>query len=170
MMQRKLTDKELQSVLDARQLMKQIQALSGIAIHNTLAVLLLEAMATHATTDGNPWTEPQPEIGEGYRRATEADKDRQDRQVWNFDARKWQPALHGSTSAAFYRVPIDRIPTDEDAVGRPIVMVRDADPQEWLPRKLLAVYSKHPLPFLIRSADGFTTWKQARFLYPGELD
>jgi hypothetical protein len=173
MMQRKLTQDERSRIDLARSALSALPKWSDISGGENFwvdALMKLSDMATSGTTDGKPWAEPQPEIGDGYRVATEEDKWRQDRQAWNFDARKWQPALHGSTSAAFYRVPIDRIPTDEDAVGRPTVMVCDNTGGGWLPRTLLHVSKNIAHPFLVISGDGFTTWKQARFPYPGELD
>jgi hypothetical protein len=177
MTQRKLNPEELERVEQARHNLRGMCGWTttdrGVdywrGVDKELSKMLL-----HGTTDGKPYVEPQPEIGDGYRVATESDAWRKDVEYFsNLKGNGWfARAVHGKPleSSYHYRVPIDRIPTDEDAVGRPIVMVRDADPQEWLPRPLLAVYSKHPLPFLIRSSDGFTTWKQARFPYPGELD
>jgi hypothetical protein len=173
--QRKLTREELQHVEKAAWYLQYVIKQCGL-IRGGGVVLVdyLNEIAAHGTTDGNPYVEPQPEVGDGYRVATESDAWRRDVEYFsNLKGNGWfARAVHGKPleSSYHYRVPVDRIPTDEDAVGRPIVMVRDADPQEWLPRPLLAVYSKHPLPFVISSSDGFTTWKQARFPYPGELD
>ena len=141
-------------------------------------------MATHGTTDGKPYVEPQPEIGDGYRRATEADAWRKDVEYFsNLKGNGWFPrAVHGKPleSSYLYRVPIDRIPTDEDAVGRPIVMVSDASGSmcKWHPATLLAVLKNCYLGTYESGAAfggwlypiGFSTWAYARFPYPGELD
>jgi hypothetical protein len=67
----------------------------------------LLAVADHGTTDGKPWTEPQPEIGEGYRVATEADASRRDRDMCDVHGR-WIPAHVGIYATnCTYRVPID---------------------------------------------------------------
>jgi hypothetical protein len=131
----------------------------------------LLAVADSGTTDGKPYVEPQPEIGDGYRRATESDAIRQDAEFWSQTGGGWQrrKVLIGKplSKEYHYRVPVDRIPTDEDAVGRPTVMVSTKLSDEWLARPLLAVTA---MGFLVKSGDGFTNWKQARFPYPGELD
>jgi hypothetical protein len=128
-------------------------------------------MARYGTTDGNPYVEPQPEIGEGYRLATWADKDRRDLQFWSKAGGGWQnrKTIHGTPLDPdyHYRVPVDRIPTDEDAVGRPTVMVTANVADGWLARPLLAVVGAG---YVVRSGDGFTNWKHCRFPYPGELD
>ena len=128
----------------------------------------LVSMAQHGTNDGKPWTEPQPEIGNGYRLATLSDAHRRDRQVWCDGF--WLNAQIGHTETnRVYSVPIDRIPTDEDAKQRPTVMVRDADGQPWKERRMVAVLSER---FYAISLSGrhVQTWMQARFPYPGELD
>jgi hypothetical protein len=128
-------------------------------------------MASNGTTDGRPYVEPQPEIGEGYRVATWADKDRRDLQFWSKAGGGWQnrKTIHGTPLDPdyHYRVPVDRIPTDEDAKGRPTVMVTSNVADGSLARALLAVTA---MGFLVASGDGFSNWKQARFPYPGELD
>jgi hypothetical protein len=126
----------------------------------------LRAFAVHGTTDGKPWIEPQPEIGDGYRLATLSDAHRRDRQVWCDGF--WLNAQIGHTETnRVYSVPIDRIPTDEDAKQRPTVMVAGDPENGWHARPLLGVTK---MGFLVASGDGFTNWKHARFPYPGELD
>jgi hypothetical protein len=128
----------------------------------------LGKMLVHGTTDGKPYVEPQPEIPEGYRRATEADKNRRDRQGI-FEGEWVQAAMGICFTGVTYRVPIDRIPTDEDARQRPTVMVRDDAHETWKARTIVAVLAEW---FYAISLGGMhiQTWKQARFPYPGELD
>jgi hypothetical protein len=131
----------------------------------------LLAVADHGTSDGKPYVEPQPEIGGGYRLATEADKWRRDRELYDSAAVTWFPANPGVyLDSVTYRVPVDRIPTDEDAKQRPTVMVKDLNNDDWLPRTLLHVCNENLNPFLVISGGGFTTWRLCRFQYPGELD
>jgi hypothetical protein len=132
----------------------------------------LDDMATHGTTDGKPYAEPQPEIGEGYRRATASDIDRRDVAWWDAKTKRWEDCGAWSAGMPFdsgriYRVPVDRIPADEDAKQRPTVMVMGNAADGWHARPLLAVTA---MGFLVKSGDGFTNWKEARFPYPGELD
>jgi hypothetical protein len=173
-MQRKLTDEELQSVLDARQHLRRVVNSGCHSINMAIVLDELDAIASHCTTDGKPYVEPQPEIGEGYRRATEEDANRRDLQFWSQTWLQWQSRDiligHRLCEGHHYRVPVDRIPTDEDAKQRPTVMVCDNTGGGWLPRTLLHVCKNIVQPFLVISGDGFTTWKQARFPYPGELD
>jgi hypothetical protein len=134
----------------------------------------LSKMLLHGTTDGRPYIEPQPEIGDGYRLATEADAWRKDVQYFsNLRGKGWFPrAVHGKPleSSYHYRVPIDRIPTDEDARQRPTVMVRDCETSEWKARSLLAVTGRR-FPF-VAGGSGYDVapWRLCRFPYPGELD
>jgi hypothetical protein len=123
-------------------------------------------MASNGTTDGRPYIEPHPEIGDGYRLATDADKNRRDRQGF-FEGEWVQAAMGVCFCGITYRVPIDRIPTDEDARQRPTVMVMGNAADGWHARRLLGVTE---MGFLVASGDGFTNWKQCRFPYPGELD
>jgi len=125
----------------------------------------LGAMLEHGTTDGKPYVDPQPEIGGGYRAATKEDEGRKDRQYY-YDG-QWHDASVGTADGTYYRVPVDRIPTDLDARERPLVMVRDKDDAEWIKRPLLAVTgTRHP--FIVGSGNGHTFWAQCRFPYPGE--
>ena len=175
MTQRKLTYEELQDVMHARPYLRKVTTFAD-PLQSGIAMNHLDLVATHGTTDGKPWIEPQPEIGDGYRRATESDAWRKDVEYFsNLQGNGWFPrAVHGKPLESFYhyRVPVDRIPTDEDARQnpRPIVMVCDNAAGGWLPRTLLHVSKNVAHPFLVISGDGFTTWKQSRFPYPGELD
>jgi len=128
----------------------------------------LNEIAAHGTTDGKPWIEPRPEIGEGYRLATDDDEDRRDLEAWA--ASKWIKTGPGVCTGVAYRVPIDRIPTDEDARQRPTVMVRDYETAEWKARSLLAVTDRS-FPF-VAGGSGYDSapWRLCRFPYPGELD
>ena len=173
-MQRKLTQEELQDVEKASWYLQSVIKQCGL-IRGGGVVLVdyLNEIAAHGTTDGRPYIEPQPDVGEGYRRATEADKDRRDLEFCSKTGGGWQhrKSFHGAPLDPdyHYRVPIDRIPTDEDAKQRPTVMVRDADGQPWKERRMVAVLSER---FYAISLSGrhVQTWMQARFPYPGELD
>jgi hypothetical protein len=132
----------------------------------------LNAIEAHGTTDGKPYVEPQPEIGEWYRYAIESDVNRLDVERWDTKSLAWHvrdASRRGEPldKEITYRVPIDRIPTDEDAKQRPTVMVTATITDEWLARPLLAVTATG---FLVKSGDGFSNWKKCRFPYPGELD
>jgi hypothetical protein len=132
----------------------------------------LLAVADHGTTDGKPWTEPQPEIGEGYRVATEADASRRDRDMCDVHGR-WIPAHVGIYATnCTYRVPIDRIPTDEDARRNPrlTVMVRNGVSGEWLKASLLAVTNDETYPFCVWMGGDVDGWRYCRFPYPIELN
>jgi len=176
-MQRKLTLDERSRIDLARSAIAALPKWSEISGGEDLwidALMKLSDMATNGTTDGKPWIEPQPEIGEGYRLATEADALRKDVEYFsNLKGNGWFLRVrHGKPleSSYHYRVPVDRIPTDEDAVGRPTVMVRDNDKQDWQARKLLAVTGCLD-KFITSSSSGVACfWMQARFPYPGELD
>jgi hypothetical protein len=170
MMQRKLTDEELQDVVHARHYLRKVTTFADL-LQSRIAMKYLDLVATHGTTDGKPYVEPQPEIGDGYRVANIDDKDRRDLEFWSKAGGGWQhrKTIYGTPLDPDYdyRVPIDRIPTDEDARQRPTVMVSTKLSDEWLARRLLGVTE---MGFLVASGDGFTNWKQARFPYPGELD
>jgi hypothetical protein len=167
--QRKLTREELQHVEKASWYLQSVIKQCGL-IRGGGVVLVdyLNEIAAHGTTDGKPWIEPQPEIGEGYRLATEADNYRRDLEVW-YES-KWQKTLPGLRDGFTYRVPVDRIPTDEDAKGRPTVMVRDYETAEWKARSLLAVTDRS-FPF-VAGGSGYdcAPWRLCRFPYPGELN
>jgi hypothetical protein len=175
MKQRKLTGEEISVVRRAKECLVDM---CGWSLTNrgsgywAEVSAELEHMLKHGTTDGNPYIEPQPEIGEGYRVATEADRDRRDIEYWSPTEKAWsirQAHLQKTplSESYHYRVPIDRIPTDDDARQRPDVMVRDGSVTEWLKRPLLAVVKRSP-SFVVQSDEGFTTWRYCRFPYPGE--
>jgi hypothetical protein len=167
--QRKLTKRELQKVSRAVWYLRSLARVRGDKPYTTIVLNDLEAMASNGTTDGRPYVEPQPEIGEGYRLATEADAHRRDRQVWCDGF--WLNAQIGHTETnRVYSVAKDRIPTDEDAKQRPTVMVRDYETAEWKARPLLAVTDRS-FPF-VAGGSGYDSapWRLCRFPYPGELD
>ena len=170
--QRKLTREELKTVLNARDWLRRAFAFAGTN-HMNASLDQLCDIANNGTTDGRPYVEPQPEIGEGYRRVTEADKWRRDRELYDPAAAAWVPAkLSGvHLDSVTYRVPIDRTPTDEDTKQRPIVMVRDGDAEPWQQWRLIAVANRHH-SFITLSPDStrVVAWGQCRFPYPGELD
>ena len=130
-------------------------------------------MLLHGTTDGKPWIEPKPEIGDGYRPATEADKDRRDLEFWSRIGGGWlaRQTIYGTPLDPdyTYRVPIDRIPTDDDARQRPTVMVRHRGEQLWRTMPLVAVV-KSDRPFITLQSTVIWRFQEARFPYPGELD
>jgi hypothetical protein len=172
MTQRKLTPDELQDVTHARAHIRRVALFAETMGAFYGVVQTLESMATHGTTDGKPYVEPPPEIGDGYRVATEADAQRFDRQVWT-DAAGWIEACCGLVrSSTMYRVPIDRVPTDEDAKQRPTVMVKDDGAETWRPVTLICVRDQYQYWSFVGlyESGGLNVWKQARFPYPGELD
>ena len=78
-----------------------------------------------------------------------------------------QMALYGTSDGKPYVEPI-RIPTDEDAKERPMVMVSD-DGKEWAKRKLLAAVSSQT-PYITESTMiGATRWRYCRFPTEAEL-
>jgi hypothetical protein len=177
MVQRKLTDKELQKVLDGRHCLRKVLEFSKHVHYIGVALEQLDAIAIHCTTDGKPWIEPQPEIGDGYRLATASDIDRRDATWWDARTKRWEDCGAWSAGMPFdsgriYRVPVDRIPTDEDAVGRPIVMAKDLDYQKFHPGRLIEVEKGADQEFYVRlnSDQASLWWDQCRFPYPGELD
>jgi hypothetical protein len=167
--QRKLTDKELQKVLDGRHCLRKVLEFSKHVHYIGVALEQLDEIAIHCTTDGKPYVEPQPEIGEGYRVATLSDAHRRDRQVWCDGF--WLNAQIGHTETnRVYSVAKDRIPTDEDARQRPTVMVRDREDGPWLASKLLGVVPEYEYQFASNMCGVTVTHRMARFPYPGELD
>jgi hypothetical protein len=175
--QRKLTLDERSRIDLARSAIAALPKWSEISGGEDLwidALIKLSDMATNGTTDGKPYVKPQPEIGEGYRPATEADAWRKDVEYFSsLNGSGWFPrAVHGKPleSSDHYRVPIDRIPTDEDAVGRPTVMVQDGVSGEWVKAFLLAVTNDDTYPFCVLMDGDVDSWMDCRFPYPGELD
>jgi hypothetical protein len=141
----------------------------GFVEHGGSVLHHLGEMEAHGTTDGQPYVEPQPEIGDGYRAAMADDGPRLDLEVWCEN--KWQKTGPGFVPGFTYRVPVDRIPTDEDARQRPTVMVRDNDQLPWQKQTLLAVAGVFDKFITSPVADlSACFWMQARFPYPGELD
>ena len=172
MTQRKLTDAERIHAWEARLHIQQMYSADGMPDngHWFKQHLLLSQMLDNGTTDGRPYVEPTPEIGEGYRLATEADRDRRDRDMCDVHG-KWVPAHVGIHAGNYtYRVPVDRVPTDEDAIGRPTVMVRDYELDPWMKTRLIAVAESDDGSFWEKSFHTVTCWKHCRFPYPGELE
>jgi hypothetical protein len=171
MKRRKLTAAEVASIEVAKNALRMVP--DDIIDEDVVKVIsLLREVERHRTTDGKPYVEPQPEIGEGYRVATEEDMGRRDRDMCDIHGR-WVPAHVGMHASNYtYRVPIDRIPTDEDAVGRPMVMAKDLDYQKWHPGRLIEVEKGADQEFYVRlnSDQSSLWWDQCRFPYPGELD
>jgi hypothetical protein len=135
-------------------------------------------MARYGTTDGNPYVEPQPEIGEGYRYAIESDVNRLDVERWDTKSFAWHvrdASRRGEPldKEITYRVRIDRIPTDDDAKQRPTVMVRNNERMKWKVVKLIMVAKKAEgihFPFVTIDSLRPDCWACCRFPYPGELD
>ena len=76
-------------------------------------------------------------------------------------------ATHGTSDGKPYVEPI-RIPADEDAKERPMVMVSE-DGKAWTKRKLLAVVSSQT-PYITESTMiGATRWRYCRFPTEAEL-
>jgi len=174
MTQRKLNPEELERVEQARHNLRGMCGWTttdrGVdywrGVDKELSKMLL-----HGTTDGKPWIEPQPEIGEGYRVATDDDEDRRDLEAWL--ASKWIKTGPGVCTGVTYRVPVDRIPTDEDAKQRPTVMVRNNERMKWKVVKLIMVAEKAEgihFPFVTIDSLRPDCWACCRFPYPGELD
>jgi hypothetical protein len=165
--QRKLTDFEQRLVYDAWNAMGKLHCQVQPEIYRTLC-----GMRDFGTTDGKPYVEPEPEIGEGYRVATFEDRDgtRSDVDYWDRTLSDWvRVPKVDIVGSMYYRVPVDRIPTDDDARERPLVMVRDTDTQEWRARTLIAVDSGSSSPFYTTNCEGVVVhWIQCRSPYPGE--
>lgn len=166
--QRKLTNYEQQLVYKAWNAIGRLNSQLIPEIYSRLS-----GMRVHGTTDGKPYVEPQPEIPEGYRSAVEGDESRQDAKLWV--AGDWgdRPASSASRSQPFdtgvlYIVPVDRIPTDDDAKQRPTVMVRDVVGGPFFKATLLAVV-EHKFPFVVALPSGAVdSHRFCRFPYPGE--
>jgi len=219
MEQRKLDSFEKHWITSAATSIRALMIGCGCAYRWDEQFADLLAVADNGTTDGKPWIEPQPEIGDGYRPATAEDRMRSDRSQWSAACRTWVAACIGSyATTSIYRVPVepqpeigdgyrlatlsdahrldrqvwcdgfwlnaqightetnrvysvakDRIPTDEDAVGRPTVMVRHSGVDQWESRSLVAVV-KCDMPFITLTDTVILRFRYARFPYPGELD
>jgi hypothetical protein len=91
----------------ARQHLRRVVNSGCHSINAAIVLDELDAIASHCTTDGKPYVEPLPEVGEGYRLATEADASRRDRDMCDVHGR-WVPAHVGIYASNYtYRVPID---------------------------------------------------------------
>lgn len=136
----------------------------------------LASMIEHSTTDGKPYVEPEPPIPDGFRKAVVGDEARPDCEWWNGKewVRRWPIraiAIASSFDSDFiYIVPVDRVPTDDEAKERPVVMVRDSLGEEWRKRRLVAVVEGTALRFVSTSEvqTGYAGWKYCRHLYDGE--
>lgn len=176
--QRKLTDDELQKVMAARHDIKQMCEWGSTDRGREYwhgVVQQLNAMAFHATTDGQPWVDPEPPIPEGYRLAVAGDEGRSDCKFWNPFESKWQTRARPGMSFINgdpYIVPADRTPTDEDAKSRPEVMVRDDHAMEWKKQKLVFANccADAVRKFVTVDSDSQRSYeyRYARHLYPGE--
>lgn len=169
MRQRKLTSEE---VVRAEQARHNLRGICGWTLTNRGDDYWREvdselcSMIFYQTTDGKPYVDPQPEIGDGYRVATEADSPRRDLEAWNPSSKKWEPGFIVGDDAT-YRVPIDRIPTDDDARERPLVMVRDNGINGWLKANLVCV-TKRGRRFIVFDGEEVAPFAECRFPYPGE--
>ena len=81
---------------------------------------------------------PTPEEAEGHKLEWRCPK--KGESFWLPSARAWCAALY-QISPALVRIPVIayREPTDEDALKRPMVEVRDCGATEWLPKKEMLV-------------------------------
>jgi hypothetical protein len=169
--QRKLGIVEASRVSEASCFLERVKFDDGGILEAAHSLLL--RMQIHGTTDGKPYVEPQPEIGEGYRVATDADCNRLDIEFWGKSDPKWRVRNcaykgHHISEDYYWRVPIDRTPTDEDARQRPLVMVRDYKGDTWEKATLLWVRESEHYPFLV-VIEGRDEWFiNCRFPYPGE--
>jgi hypothetical protein len=176
MMQRKLTDSEVQLVEDARVAIGSMCEWELTAKGHKFwfdVALQLNDMQENNTTDGKPYVEPEPPIPDGYRRAVQGDEWRTDCSYWSDGKKGWAPrAVYGTgfCSKDKYIVPVDRTPTDDDARCRRNVMVRDHDAQDWTKRVLLAVLKNANHKFVTTGTEqtGTNNWRYCRFPYPGE--
>jgi hypothetical protein len=168
MKRRKLTAAEIASIEVAKNALRMVP--DDVIDEDVVKVIsLLREVERHRTTDGKPYVEPQPEIGDGYRLATLSDAHRRDRQVWCDGF--WLNAQIGHTETnRVYSVAKDRIPTDEDAVGRPTVMMKSTPDKPWYEAVLIGVCPGANWPFGGIAKGRFELQKYCRFPYPGELD
>jgi hypothetical protein len=110
-----------------------------------------------------------PEIPAGYRPATAEDKEcREDLKLWN--GTRWVSCSVPAKGEAIYSVPVDRIPTDEDARQnpRPTVLVRDHVSEEPVIGDLYGVKPRGENAFLVLRNGVWGAYRMARFPYPGE--
>lgn len=129
----------------------------------------LRDMVREGTTDGKPCVDPEPPIPDGWRLAVAGDEGRQDHRYWDRSAMRWLSAsgvMERDDSG--YIVPVDHVPTDEDAQNRPEVMVRDAASCRWVKAKLYGVVPETSYPFLVCEWPVSGRYKFCRFPYPGE--
>lgn len=173
MKQRKLTADELERVHQARHNMRGI---CGWMLTNRGDDYWRDVdnelcnMIFYKTTDGKPYVE-QPEIGEGYRVATDADRDRADVEFWDDTTGEWEwrgVPNRDLFSCYYYRVPVDVIPTDDDARERPTVMVRDSEVCKWQKMTLLCVSAVDAWQFGTFDGTFIKAWRYCRFPYRGE--
>ena len=89
-------------------------------------------------------------------------------------ANEWQDRPYprsGFTSNDQYIVPVDKVPTDEEAKSRPEVMVLDCQTELWESARLIAVIADSParLPFIAQLPECWVReYRDCRFPYPGE--
>lgn len=174
MTQRKLTTDELEDVLIARQVLRRTTKFASHTIPVCHALDVLDEMAREATTDGKPYVEPEPPIPDGYRLAVAGDEGRRDVKYLCAEDGWTKRSVAGCAfvNHEHYIVPIDRVPTDDDAKSRPEVMVRDWDGQKWHKDILILVrdcdHSKYKFATTDTERAEIVCWKQARHLHPGE--
>jgi len=148
--QRKLTDEELQDVMHARHYLRKVTTFADL-LQSRIAMKYLDLVATHGTTDGKPYVEPQPEIGDGYRVATASDIDRRDVAWWDARTKRWEDCGAWSAGMPFdsgriYRVPVIpeigegyRVATESDAWRKDVEYFSNLKGNGWFPR---AVHGK----------------------------
>lgn len=171
--QRKLTDAERNKIREAAEAIREMPNWDSLSMSLSYWAGVwenLRDMADHGTTDGKSYVEPVPEIGEGYRVATDADNGRKDVEVWDTRNQAWMVRVWSGTdlvASNTYRVPVDRIPTDDDArERRPLVIVQHYKNAPTHKVKLLAVVDKR---FVCANDSGeIGVFAICRFPYKGE--
>lgn len=140
-----------------------------------LTLLAVKDMKNSGTTDGKPYVDPEPpKIPDGYRKWEQCElrpgtKMRSDIMYWNIASKKWvsksNNVYHSDT---LYIVPVDRIPTDEEAAVFPRIQVMVQDNPStigpWRKETLLAVKLESDYPFVTSNGN----WAHCRHLHPGE--
>lgn len=121
-----------------------------------------------------------PPIPEGWRKANADEWKRNDVQFWRQAQKTWvSRPIHGRPfdhpeCNTYYIVPIDPPLTDEDACvwPRPLVMVRDADSDDWQGPFFLLLVNDSSWPFGVacKSKHWGGGWKQARRATPEEIE